>query len=711
MYRMLPRHLDQGRIRPAILLAMIGLATTPLMAAEADGDNQAASPPPCEYCSFPEGDSGYIEAGGILVSDDTSKFGEYNGLDEEGGYLLLEGYWQRVFEDGRRLKVGGADLGLETRSLFLDYGKQGSYKLSLGYDETPQRSYFGGQTVYREQNAYDNVLGLPAGWVDASSTGAMPMLDSSLRPLELETLRRESRLGFEYSRFRNWDFDVEFRHDEKDGQRLGSASFLTTTSQLPVPRDFTTDSIELNADYANDGLHLRFGYYLSFFKTTHDSLSWENPFTAITPGADQGRMALEPDNEFHQLSAALSYRLSPDSMFHLRTALGTGSQDDDFLPATANAMLATVTLPRNSLDGKVDTTNIHARLTSRYGNAFKLQLDLRSDERDNKTPRASYTQVVTDNYIAAPETNLAYDISRDRYTVAGSYRASSRLKMRIGIEQYDVERNHIERDSTSEFETWLDAHYRPADYAALRMKYSRSDRDGSRVIFDEPVTGAQNDLLKRFHIANRDREAWRLSLDLDPLDWMMLSFGTELRVDDYPASGIGLRQSQSRLHSIDASFVGGGGMRYALFAIYDEQRSKQAGSETFSSADWFATNRDETVSYGIAAIYEPPHSDWSWKADLSASEFEGETSVDTVTADTEFPDLVAQMYRAEFQLGYRISASSRLNLGYIYEMYDARDWQIDAAGVSSVPTLLAAGLESPNYRVSMIAAGYRWNFR
>jgi hypothetical protein len=48
----------------------------------------------CKYCVFEEGWSGEVEGGAGYVSDDSYKFGEYNGLQDKGAYPVANG-WAR----------------------------------------------------------------------------------------------------------------------------------------------------------------------------------------------------------------------------------------------------------------------------------------------------------------------------------------------------------------------------------------------------------------------------------------------------------------------------------------------------------------------------------------------------------------------------------------------------------------------------------------
>jgi hypothetical protein len=85
------------------------------------------------------------------------------------------------------------------------------------------------------------------------------------------------------------------------------------------------------------------------------------------PGATTGQLALAPDNQFHQIRGTVGYDISPTMRITANAAFGRMTQDDGYLPATQNALLAPTvpTLPRQSLHGKVDTFNGGIKLTRR----------------------------------------------------------------------------------------------------------------------------------------------------------------------------------------------------------------------------------------------------------------------------------------------------------------------------------------------------------
>ncbi|MCJ7839147.1 MAG: MtrB/PioB family outer membrane beta-barrel protein, partial [Burkholderiales bacterium] len=93
----------------------------------------------CESCKFEKGTSGSVDVGAGSVSEKSAEFGQYNGLYEKGGYFIGDAEVRSRGEDGAYWNLNASNLGLDTRSVDAEGGKQGSYKLRLKYDETPHR--------------------------------------------------------------------------------------------------------------------------------------------------------------------------------------------------------------------------------------------------------------------------------------------------------------------------------------------------------------------------------------------------------------------------------------------------------------------------------------------------------------------------------------------------------------------------------------------
>ena len=65
----------------------------------------------CKFCEFEEGWYSDFTLGIGYVSDDSFKFGEYNGLHDKGTYLIADGNARYRSEDAMYLDLSVSDLG------------------------------------------------------------------------------------------------------------------------------------------------------------------------------------------------------------------------------------------------------------------------------------------------------------------------------------------------------------------------------------------------------------------------------------------------------------------------------------------------------------------------------------------------------------------------------------------------------------------------
>ncbi len=250
-----------------------------------------------------------MELGIGYVSDDAYKFGRYNGLQKRGPFVIGNIDIEEFYEDGRFWNVHGTNLGLESRYLRMEGGKQGKYKLFFEYDELPN---------YKNNTVESPFLGiggdnltLPSGF-DINNN-----LDSNLNAFELETKRKRVKAGFSIIPKESWQFDIDVSHENKQGVDATSGAIANTpvpgtglvggltVAALPEPIDQDTDIVNATLRYAGDGGQVDLKYQMSIFDNNYNSLTWQDPFNTAAAGS----MSLAPDNEFHQLSFTGGYTL------------------------------------------------------------------------------------------------------------------------------------------------------------------------------------------------------------------------------------------------------------------------------------------------------------------------------------------------------------------------------------------------------------------
>ena len=157
------------------------------------------------------------ELGVGYVSDDAFLFGRYNGLQEQGPYLIGDINAQDyVGEEGKYWRARGTRLGLDSRYLRLEGGFQGSQQYFFEYDQLPNNMSDSASTPYRGVGG--SSLRLPAGF-DINTD-----LDSALRPFDIETERKRIGVGGSFFPRKHWQLDVGFQHETRDGiERIGGA--------------------------------------------------------------------------------------------------------------------------------------------------------------------------------------------------------------------------------------------------------------------------------------------------------------------------------------------------------------------------------------------------------------------------------------------------------------------------------------------------------
>jgi len=660
----------------------------------------------CSLCKFEDGLSGTLEVGGGSVSDSSSKFSEYNGHQEKGGYLIGDAAVRYRGADGAYANVTATNLGLDTRALDAEGGRQGKYRLLLNYQESPHFVSDSAQTPFIGSG--DASLTLPAGF-PAGTTGLMP-LASTLQPVELETKRQTLGVGASWTPARAWDYGVKFRHETRDGTRATAGTFFVNASQFVAPVDYVTDQMDASASYTGARWQAKFAYYLSSFRNSDASLTWQNPFVPVFPGAIAGQLALPPDNQFHQISASLGYQFTDRTRATADIALGSMVQDEAFLAPTLNNTLAVPGLARASLDGRVATLDASLKLNSVITDRLRLNAVYSHNDRDNRTPQAAYAWVTTDMFLAAPRTNLPYSFTQDKLKLSADYKASARIKGSVGFDHDSHKRTFQEVDSTSENTVSGKITARALDNVDMTFKLSRGDRSNSGYQVVTAITPPENPLLRKYNLADRTRNSAELRADVAATDSINIGLQVDASEDDYASSTIGLTSGRELNLSGDVSVMLSDETSLHFVANRQEIKSRQAGSQAFSTADWWGENKDTINIFGIGVKHAVIKGRLDVGADFTVTRSQAAISVNGGAADPAFPDLSTSRDSLKIYADYRMKNNMSLHAGYWYERYDSENWMLSGVAPGTIPIVLTFGEPVPRYRVQVIAVSVRYKF-
>ena len=662
----------------------------------------------CESCKFEQGASGTVDVGAGSVSDKSAEFGQYNGLGKEGGFLIGDGSVRSRGEDGSHWNLNASNLGLDSRSLDAEGGRQGSYQLRFKYDESPHRIWDGALTPFLGSGGA--ALTLPAGFA-AATTGAMP-LTGAQQQVDLATQRKLLGVGASWIPAGNWEYAVNFRHETKDGNilRTGGAFFVNST-QLIEPLDYVTDQVDASASYADRKFQLKLAYYGSKFSNGNHSLTWANPyaepvFLTTFPGAGTGRLALPPDNQFHQVSASGGYQFNDRTRLSADLAVGRMTQNDDFLPYATS-----VAAPGGSLNGRAKTLDAGLKLSSALTDKLRLSAAYTHNDRDNQTPQALYAMWSTDMFAGAPRTNLPYSFTQDKLKLSAEYRASARLRGSIGADLDARKRTYQEVERTREDTAWGKLSTRLTDKLDVTAKLAHGERriDGAYQVV-AGVMPPENPLLRKYNMANRTRETAGLRADIALADTVNLGLGVESSEDKYKDSTIGLTNAKDFNINGDLSMIVGERTSLHLFANHQQIKSKQAGSQSYSVPDWSADNKDTINTYGLGIKHAAIKDKLDIGADYAVTRSRSVVNVTTGASSPAFPEVTEALDSVKLYAAYHLKDNVSLQAGYWHERYDSKDWMLDGVAPATIPNVLTMGLQAPKYSVNVVRLSVRYKF-
>ena len=633
-----------------------------------------------------------IEVGAGYVDSDNGNFGKYNGLNEQGGYLLLDGDIRTLDEaSGTRTRLKARSLGLDSRELRWDFTRQGNYGYYFEYNALPR---------FEPLNVTSPVLGIGG---PALSLGATPA------NVDLESKRQRYSLGFDKSLTGNWGFNVDFRNETKKGERIfgmGSATagdFVFT----PEPFDSVTRLLEATARYSGAKFHLVGGYYGTEYRNDLNTLTQNY-------GAGAGTMTLNPlvlppDNHSHQLYVMGGYAFTPTTQGTFKVAYSVAKQNDSYVEPTAVTANG-----RTDLGGEVETTLLQAGISARPMAKLSITGNLRYEDRNDDTPIVQYfTPGTTSSGFNEPRslTNTSAKLDAS-YALPHGFRA-------IGALEYDKrERNTYairavaHRDETEEMSYRAELRRAMSETVTGAVSYTYSERDGSPW-YPSTVVG----LVTPTHYADRNRDKVRVSANWMPAAPLSLQFYVDDISDRYnsyfPFNGVGPagpQKSDQQVYTIDAAYQFKKDWHLTAWYSYNEYKYQNV---TGQFAD---TSTNEADSYGVG-VRGKPNSRVELGADYTYTDIQDDwqqTPLPGVAPlAAQLPVAVTRLTRLKLYGKYMLDKKSALRLDYIYDRYSSNDptwtgWVNPASAGYRDGTVLSQG--SPQ-TVNFVGVRYIYNFR
>lgn len=657
----------------------------------------------CTQCPFTEGFTGDVTVGALYADGANAAYGRYTGITHTGTYadVAASGNWRAA--DGSYANYELEDLGLDSRAGRAEGGREGNFEVALSYDGQPSRLYDTGETPYRASGAQ---LGLPADWVSAGSTAGMSALGSSLAPVSIGTERRTVTLLARYFASPSFTVFGQLQRQEKIGNELDSASFLTQAVQFAQPLHYVTDSLEAGVAWAGHGASARLSYSDSHFQDDYDAVTFANPYLPIVPGSTVGQLGAPPGNTLQQVSASGELTLPLSGTLGLAASLGWLRQDDAFLPIST---LVSSTPFTGSLDGLVRLSHYAARLALRPVPLLSLRGNASYDGRDDKTLPQTISYIVTDTFPGGSVTTPRYSEDRVRLDGGADYKVAHWLLVGIGGKFND---NHYGPgqviDNLQETESWGRGVLTPIPSLNFTLKAGNGLRKTSS--FDPgalPVT--ENSQVFAYEYAPRDRVFGTLTGSWTVSPTLTWSAEGSLAKDDYRATVLGLQAVHEHRGSTMLTWTPRETLSAYLGAGFEHLSRLQSGFFGVGLPPWMVNETERFWNLNVGGRWVPQE---RWTVSLSYLIAPSYDNIDTVVSGTPqaFPQNFSKLESTRLDVQYQWTAALEVHLRYTRETLGSNDWALDQVNPATIPNLLALGIQPWRDSVDVFGLSVRYRF-
>lgn len=592
------------------------------------------------------------------VDDDGPRYGMYSGKDDNGLYGLGEvDIVRRDNETGTWLKLRGRNLGLDSREVRLEHERQGDWGFAIDYSQLPRLDPYSVNTGLEGVGQRTQVV---------NGTAA--------RDVELQTERDILTLAVKKYLPSNFDFNLKFRNEEKDGSRIfGQGGFGGAPNNfffLTDPIDSTTRQVDAILSYTGKKLQLAGGYYGSFFNQHINRID-------VTGGTGVDPIATPPGNQSHQFYLTGGYSFTPTTRGTFKVAYSKATQDEKFIAPHVGG--------RTNLDAAVDTFSLNLGVNARPLPKLSLIGKLRYENRDD---RAAINTFITP--VAAFAAFDGTNVPHSRETTTGKFEASYRLpegfRVTGGVDVDYRDRTIPNVRSVSYREENDEISYRLEVKRALsetingRVSYVKSKRDGSAFLTNLTNGGAiGSNLINPWNFANRDRDKIRMMVDWVPLDTLSLQFTGALSSDEYSGSnGFGPREGSSRHLSVDAAYTLSDEWKMMAWYSHEKTDAEQllTGNFGIPTRQTKLDNTTDAFGLGLRGSFF-----YTLKVgvDFSYSFDRGDFDQNAITGApiAQLPNVHYRRSTLNVYAIYPFAQNSGVRLDFVHDRWQTNDWQWD----------------------------------
>jgi MtrB/PioB family decaheme-associated outer membrane protein len=680
------------------------------------------------------------------VVKDSSKAEEYGEVPE--GFLVDHVNAQIWMKDGREMGIRATNVGLNHAIYGFDYGVSGKYHLDIDYRKIPHLFSKSGETIYNEdrpgewrladsvQDAIEDLNPFPVNSADPNYTNALNAqrtfvsnLISEAHPQRLGLQRNRGTVAASYSPSLHWNYGFEYFRENRDGYRPYGATFgFSWLQEMPERIDYNTDRVRAGLQYANNGRTFSAAYEFSGFSNEDPVLIWDNPLRlrdraeqTAGDGPSQGRLQLPADNHSNMFTVSGSSSVGKGKLSGT-FAYNTFRDSVDLLPYTINSALEQVPLPGSTFHGDIRNITAYLRYYAPVGTNGTFTANYRLYDESNHSDDLVFTAFApTDTSINTDEPDSNSLIGYSSNTVDLDYQRSLSHTLRwlagYSFNHLNREDREVDTTKTNTLRTALD--WLASDRITVHARYQYDWRRSDQFNLDNATYDVIP--LRRYDVANLNRNLFRVTADYSINDASTIGFITGVQDNQYPDTDFGLQDATYFQIGADYSYALSRQSTVNLWYEHDhntrDQMGRQSGStpSTDPNANWTAALADDfdTVGLGYQMHFNNGKYDWNTdfiyarangKEDLGAGSAVRPTgAVDVNNVDD------TQHFDLRSSVAVQLFPRAKLVIGYWLDTYTIDDFAENAilpdqifvtdptTGLRTTPGVILLNARQPDY--------------
>jgi MtrB/PioB family decaheme-associated outer membrane protein len=448
-------------------------------------------------------------------------------------------------------------------------------------------------------------------------------------------------------------------------------------------------------------------YLGSWFDDDYSSLTFANPYLPIVPGSTLGQLATPPGNTLQQLSAAGNAQLPWRTTLTFTASIGTLKQNAAFLPVSALPG-AQVPTP-DSLDGDVHLSHYALGLASRPLSKLSVRGNATYDGHDDKTSPLTLPYVVTDTFPGGTALTPRYSEDRVRLDGGADYVLAHWIKIGVGGKLDDIHYGPGQVVTwTQNAESWGRGTITPIAPLSITLKIGNGLRKASS--FDAAALPPdESPLIREYNYAPRDRVFYTLTGAWTVTPTLTWSVEGSIAKDDYRSSPLGLQSVHEQRGSTNLTWTPRDTLSAYIEGGYERLFNLQSGYSGPDTIPWLAGDAQRFWNLSAGGRWVPQER-WTLSLDYLLAHSYDNTDTTAGGLQQAFPQNWTKLDSTRLDLAYRWTSAMQIHVRYVRETYSSNDWALDGVGPSSVPNLLALGVQPFGDNVNLFALTVRYQF-